>query len=106
MIQNGILTPKEVIIQSLICYGLALAIGIWLISELGLTILWLGLIGAFCGFFYTAPPFKLIPPSKRILPVTGVNSVGENLTLSVVDPPSSCDIIPPGSISIPSAPPL
>lgn len=60
MIQNGIMTPKEVLVESAVCYLIAFAIGIWLISQLGVTILWLGIIGAVCGFFYSAPPLKFV----------------------------------------------
>jgi len=60
MIQKGIMTPRAVLIESLVCYLIALGIGVWLIYAKGLTILWLGLIGAISGFFYTAPPFKLV----------------------------------------------
>lgn len=60
MIQHGIMTPGEVLAESLICYLLAIMIGVWLIHELGLTILWLGLIGIISGFFYVAPPFKFV----------------------------------------------
>lgn len=60
MIQKGMMLPKEVLTESFVCFFLAALIGAWLIYHLGTTILWLGLIGAFSGFFYTAPPFKLV----------------------------------------------
>lgn len=60
VIQKGLMSPRGVLTESIICYLLAGAIGAWLIYERGPTILWLGLIGAFSGFFYTAPPFKLV----------------------------------------------
>ncbi len=60
MIQNGLLTPKQVLIEALICYALGSAIGIYLVIVKGLPILWIGLFGAVTSFFYTAPPLKLV----------------------------------------------
>ena len=60
MIQKGLLTPREVIAESLALYALAAAIGVYLIIVRGPVILLLGAIGAFSGFFYTAPPFKFV----------------------------------------------
>jgi len=60
MIQKGLMTPREVLTESFVCYFLALCIGIFLYIKLGTVILWLGLIGAFSGFFYTAPPFRIV----------------------------------------------
>lgn len=60
MIQNGLLTPREVLTEGLICYALGSIIGVYLAYECGLPILWLGLIGVATSFFYTAPPIKLV----------------------------------------------
>jgi len=60
MIQNGIMTPREVLAESLVLYAMAAGIGIYLIWVCGPMILALGAIGAFSGFFYCAPPFKLV----------------------------------------------
>jgi 1,4-dihydroxy-2-naphthoate octaprenyltransferase len=59
MIQKGLLTPREVIIGSLILLTAASIIGIYLTFIRGYFILLLGLIGIFSGFFYTAPPFRI-----------------------------------------------
>ena len=59
MIQKNLLSPKEVLAEFLICFALGSIIGLYLIHEKGLFILLLGLIGIFCGFFYTAPPLFL-----------------------------------------------
>lgn len=59
LIQEGKLSPREVLTESIILFGLAAVIGIVLIAVRGRLILWLGLIGAFSGFFYSAPPFRL-----------------------------------------------
>jgi len=60
MIQNGLLTPREVFIEGVICYILGAGIGLWLAYERGLPILYIGLIGVATSFFYTAPPFKFV----------------------------------------------
>jgi len=60
MIQTGIMTPREVLVESLVLYAIAAPIGIYLIWVAGPMILLLGIIGAFSGFFYCAPPFKLV----------------------------------------------
>ena len=60
IIQQGRLTPKEVFTEAIILYGLALAIGIYLTWQCGIWVLILGVIGALTGFFYTAPPFRLV----------------------------------------------
>jgi len=60
LIQRGLLAPREVIIESLVLFCLAALIGIYLVKERGLVILWLGLFGALSGFFYSAPPLALV----------------------------------------------
>ena len=60
MIQNGVMTPREVLAESLILYALAAVIGLYLTWVCGTMILVLGAIGIFSGFFYCAPPFKLV----------------------------------------------
>lgn len=59
LIQNGTLTPREVLTGSLICYALSTVLGLLLVALRGLPILYLGLIGTFCGIFYTLPPFNI-----------------------------------------------
>ncbi len=58
-IQNGTLTPREVLTGSLIFFALSTAVGLLLVALKGTPILYLGLIGTFCGIFYTVPPFNL-----------------------------------------------
>jgi len=59
MIQEGLLTPRAVLVGSLFLLAAASFIGIYLIYVRGYFILLLGLIGLFSGFFYTAPPFRI-----------------------------------------------
>jgi len=59
IIQQGLLSPKEVLFGALIFIFLAGVIGIYLTYKIGIVILMLGIIGAVSGFFYTAPPLYL-----------------------------------------------
>lgn len=58
VIQEKLITPKAMLIAALISFTLAFVLGIYLVVTRGTTLLWIGLIGVFIGFFYTAPPFK------------------------------------------------
>lgn len=60
LIQNGTLSPGEVLGGSIIFFILSTIIGLILVVLKGLPILYLGLIGTFCGIFYTMPPFNLV----------------------------------------------
>ena len=60
MIQEGLLTPREVISGSLAAFALACVVGLYLAYVRGPVIIVLGLIGLFSGFFYTAPPINLV----------------------------------------------
>lgn len=59
MIQEGLLSPREVITEALILFALGSLIGLYLTWARGAAVLVLGLIGLFSGFFYTAPPIYL-----------------------------------------------
>jgi 1,4-dihydroxy-2-naphthoate octaprenyltransferase len=59
MIQNGILSPGEVLGGALFFFGISTILGLILVALKGLPILYLGLIGTFCGIFYTMPPFNI-----------------------------------------------
>ncbi|TXT55656.1 MAG: 1,4-dihydroxy-2-naphthoate octaprenyltransferase [Candidatus Thorarchaeota archaeon] len=60
MIQRGFLSAREVLIGSLVFFVIGALIGIYLFLQLGIFIILLGVIGVGSGFFYTAPPFKLV----------------------------------------------
>ena len=60
MIQNGLLTPREVLIEALICYAIGALIGLYLAYQCGWAILWIGLFGGITSYLYSAPPFKLV----------------------------------------------
>ncbi len=56
---RGIITDKQVMIAFLICLGLALAAGIYILLAVGMPVLILTALGAFVVFFYTSPPIRL-----------------------------------------------
>ena len=57
-IQMGLISAKGMLIVSLLSFLSSALVGIPLIIKAGNMILWLGIIGAVSGFFYTAPPFR------------------------------------------------
>jgi len=59
-IQQGLLTPREVLSGSLLFYALAVSIGFYFAWAVGPLVLGLGLIGIFSGFFYTGRPFNWV----------------------------------------------
>jgi len=59
MIQKGKLKPHQVLRAALLFFMLGSGIGLYLSFVRGITILLLGIIGTFSGFFYSAPPFRL-----------------------------------------------
>lgn len=72
LIQKGLLTPKTVLAESIVLFAIGGLIGIYLSVTRGPAILALGAIGAFCGFFYTAPPVNIAARGVGEL-VVGVN---------------------------------
>jgi 1,4-dihydroxy-2-naphthoate octaprenyltransferase len=72
LIQDGLLTPKEVLVESIILFAIGLACGIYLTVVIGWWALILGSIGAASGYFYTAPPLRLCARGVGEL-VVGVN---------------------------------
>jgi 1,4-dihydroxy-2-naphthoate octaprenyltransferase len=60
LIQEGLLTPREVLSGALAAFALACVVGLYLAYVRGPLIIVLGLVGIFSGFFYTAPPFNLV----------------------------------------------
>jgi len=72
LIQKGLLTPRAVLTESLVLFAIGGTIGIYLSVTRGPAILLLGAIGAFCGFFYTAPPVNIVSRGVGEL-VVGLN---------------------------------
>lgn len=59
VIQKNIVPARQILHAALLCFAVGGLIGLYLVLARGPVVLWLGLIGAFSGFFYTAPPFRL-----------------------------------------------
>lgn len=72
LIQMGIVKPKTFLWQGIGLFAIASLIGLLLTFARGMWVLWLGLIGAFTGFFYTAPPIRLARTSLGEL-LVGLN---------------------------------
>jgi 1,4-dihydroxy-2-naphthoate octaprenyltransferase len=72
MIQKGLLTPREVLWESILAYIGAVLVGVILTIHRGHPILILGAIGLFCGYFYTGTPLVLAARGLGEL-VIGVN---------------------------------
>jgi len=58
-IQEGILSPKQVLRWSLFLLLIGILIGLYLALARGWLVLWLGAAGVFIAFFGNAPPFRL-----------------------------------------------
>ena len=59
LIQMGLVKPKEMLWQGVGFFVVGGLIGLFLAFTRSWAVLWLGIIGVFCGYFYTAPPFRL-----------------------------------------------
>jgi 1,4-dihydroxy-2-naphthoate octaprenyltransferase len=59
VIQEGLLTPKQVLMGSLLFYLCGIVIGLYLTAVRGWGVLVLGMIGVFLAFFHNAPPVRL-----------------------------------------------
>ena len=59
VIQEGILTPRQVLRASLLFYAVGIAIGLYLAVTRGWPVLLLGLVGVFLAFFHNAPPVRI-----------------------------------------------
>jgi 1,4-dihydroxy-2-naphthoate octaprenyltransferase len=58
LIQLGLLSPLEVLTESLVCFGLGSLIGLYLAWVVGPWVLALGAFAILSGFFYTGRPFN------------------------------------------------
>jgi 1,4-dihydroxy-2-naphthoate octaprenyltransferase len=59
LIQMGLVKPKEMLWQGIGFFVVGGLIGLFLAYTRSWAVLGLGVIGVFCGYFYTAPPFRL-----------------------------------------------
>jgi len=60
IIQNQLMTPREVLIEGIVCLTIGSAIGLYLSFKLGWVILLLGIIGVFSAVFYVEPKVNLV----------------------------------------------
>lgn len=58
-IQNGVLTPRQVLAFAALLFAATIAGGLWLLGVAGTGLLWIGLTGLFIGWAYSAPPLRL-----------------------------------------------
>jgi 1,4-dihydroxy-2-naphthoate octaprenyltransferase len=59
VLASGLISVKEMKIGSLIVFGSAFLLGLYLVYSAGLVVLWIGVISIFAGIIYTAGPFPL-----------------------------------------------
>jgi 1,4-dihydroxy-2-naphthoate octaprenyltransferase len=58
-IQNGVMSPRQILLYALILFAGVIAGGLWLIATRGSGLFWIGLSGLLIGWAYSAPPLKL-----------------------------------------------
>jgi 1,4-dihydroxy-2-naphthoate octaprenyltransferase len=58
-IQNGVLTPRQVLGFAVALFAVTIAGGLWLLSVAGAGLFWIGLAGLAIGWAYSAPPLQL-----------------------------------------------
>lgn len=58
-IQNGVLTPSQMLTYGLLLFAWVITGGLWLIVQSGSGLFWIGLAGLFIGWAYSATPLKL-----------------------------------------------
>jgi len=59
VIQDGLVAPKTILTVAIVCFSLAVVIGLYLTYTHGWVILALGFFGIVTGFFYTASPVRI-----------------------------------------------
>ena len=59
VLPQGVLNVNAHLAVALGFLGLGSLIGLYLVTQVGLTLLWIGLVGVFVAFFYVAPPVRL-----------------------------------------------
>jgi 1,4-dihydroxy-2-naphthoate octaprenyltransferase len=58
-IQNGVLTPHQVLGFAVALFAATISGGLWLLSAAGAGLFWIGLAGLAIGWAYSAPPLQL-----------------------------------------------
>jgi 1,4-dihydroxy-2-naphthoate polyprenyltransferase len=60
VILYGLLSQRQMELLSAALYAVGIAIGVYLASQAGWELLWIGVAGALISVFYTAPPLRLV----------------------------------------------
>ena len=60
MIQNKVMTPQETYWLGIALLMLGSVIGLYLVYERGMLLLFIGVVGLFSGYYYSAPPLFLV----------------------------------------------
>jgi 1,4-dihydroxy-2-naphthoate octaprenyltransferase len=55
-LKEGLITIRQVFVAAIVCFALGSGIGLYLVAERGIIILWLGIFSVLAGWFYTAGP--------------------------------------------------
>jgi len=58
VIQEGLVSARSVLLLSLTCFAIGIAVGLYLAWARGMGVLFLGIVGVFLAFFYNAPPLQ------------------------------------------------
>jgi len=56
---EGLLTRQQTYVISAVSYLIGIGLGLWIVLEREPAVLWVGLIGVACAFFYHGPPLRL-----------------------------------------------
>lgn len=56
---DGKVTLRQVVVATLLCLAISVAIGVYLLLEIGYPVIIMTIIGAFIVLFYTSPPIRL-----------------------------------------------
>lgn len=60
VIQDNLISAKGILVFSLVCFAAGSLLGLWINHQFKTNVvLYLGMVGVFCGFFYTATPLKI-----------------------------------------------
>jgi 1,4-dihydroxy-2-naphthoate octaprenyltransferase len=60
VLQYGLVSLRQMIALAAVFYAVAIIIGLVLVANSGLGLLWLGVAGVLISYFYTAPPLRLV----------------------------------------------
>lgn len=56
---DGLLTRRQTVAIAAVAYAIGVGTGLWIVFQRDFQVLWIGLLGVGCAYFYHAPPLKL-----------------------------------------------